>query len=59
MPSQDTGAYTMSMYCKFNSILASPVYGCWRDPASGEVKLVCYKERETVEEGKEMVEEER
>jgi len=46
----DTGAYTMSMYCKFNSIRASPVYGCWRDPASGEVKLVCYKERETVEE---------
>ena len=44
----DTGAYTMSMYCKFNSILASPVYGYWRE--AGQVKFVCYKTRETVEE---------
>merc|ERR1712013_882110 len=26
----DTGAYTMAMYCKFNSIRASPVYGYWK-----------------------------
>ena len=44
----DTGAYTMSMYCKFNSIRASPVYGYWRE--GGQVKFVCYKTRETVEE---------
>ena len=44
----DTGAYTMSMYCKFNSIRASPVYGYWRE--EGQVKFVCYKTRETVEE---------
>lgn len=44
----DTGGYTMSMYCKFNSILASPVYG-----VSGHgdgLTMVCYKKRETVEE---------
>jgi len=44
----DTGAYTMSMYTKFNSILASPVYG-----VSGQnngLTMVCYKKRETVEE---------
>ena len=45
----DTGAYTMAMYCKFNSIRASPVYGFWRDEA-GQVRLVCYKQRETVDE---------
>lgn len=45
----DTGAYTMSMYCKFNSILASPVYGFWRGEG-GDLRLVQYKKRETVEE---------
>jgi len=44
----DTGAYTMTMYCKFNSILASPIYGYWR--SDGAIKMVCYKTRETVEE---------
>jgi len=44
----DTGAYTMTMYCKFNSILASPIYGYWR--SEGAIKMVCYKRRETVEE---------
>lgn len=44
----DTGAYTMAMYCKFNSIRASPVYGYWRSEEG--LKLVCFKRRETVEE---------
>lgn len=45
---RDTGAYTMSMYCKFNSILASPVYGYWKE--GEDLKFICFKERETVEE---------
>jgi len=45
----DTGAYTMAMYCRFNSIRSSPVYGFWRSGA-GEIKLHCYKARETFEE---------
>lgn len=44
----DTGAYTMSMYCKFNSIRASPVYGVRRE--DGNIKFMCFKKRETVEE---------
>lgn len=44
----DTGAYTMAMYCKFNSIRASPVYGYWR--SNEGLKLVCFKKRETVDE---------
>jgi len=44
----DTGAYTMAMYCKFNSIRASPVYGYWRSEEG--LKMVCFKKRETVEE---------
>lgn len=35
-------------WCRFNSIRASPVYGFWRE--GGDVKFVCYKARETVEE---------
>lgn len=45
----DTGAYTMAMYCKFNSIRASPIYGYWKGE-DGKLWLVCYKKRETVEE---------
>jgi len=45
----DTGAYTMAMYCKFNSIRASPVYGYWETGEEG-LNLVCFKKRETVEE---------
>jgi len=45
----DTGAYTMSMYCRFNNIRASPVYGFTRD-AAGNVTFQCYKQRETVDE---------
>merc|ERR1712203_130003 len=44
----DTGAYTMSMYCKFNSIRASPVYGYRRD--ADDIQFTCFKLRETVEE---------
>jgi len=44
----DTGAYTMAMYCKFNSIRASPVYGYWKEGKN--IQLVCFKRRETVEE---------
>jgi len=44
----DTSAYTMSMYCKFNSIRASPIYGYWRE--GGHLRFACYKPRETVEE---------
>jgi len=44
----DTGAYTMAMYCKFNSIRASPVYGYWKE--GDDLKMVCFKKRETVEE---------
>jgi len=44
----DTGAYTMSMYCKFNSIRASPVYGVRRE--GDNIKFICFKKRESVEE---------
>jgi len=44
----DTGAYTMSMYCRFNSILASGIYGYKRQ--DGDIKLECFKTRETFEE---------
>jgi len=44
----DTGAYTMSMYCKFCMIRASPVYGVERK--DGNLVLTCFKTRETVEE---------
>ena len=63
----DTGAYTMSMYCRylsilncllvlilqivtfrFNSILASPVYGIRR--VDDDIQFICFKKRETVEE---------
>ena len=42
----ETGAYTIAMYSKFNSILPSPVYGYCKTEA-GEYKIVCLKERET------------
>ena len=42
----ETGAYTMSMYSKFNSIIPSPVYGF--SLKSG--RIWCFKERETLEE---------
>ena len=47
----DTGAYSMAMYSKFNSILPSPVYGFSRssDPKN-PVEFVCLKERETPDE---------
>ncbi len=47
----DTGAYGMTMYSKFNSILPSAVYG-FRKEEEGEsqVKIFCFKERETPEE---------
>lgn len=45
----DTGAYTMSMYCRFNNIRASPVYGLTKD-TQGNLNLACFKTRETVEE---------
>merc|ERR1712107_407802 len=45
----DTGAYTMAMYCRFNSIRSSPVYGFRRDSA-GNIQLQCYKSWETFEE---------
>ena len=45
----DTGAYSMAMYSKFNSILPSPVYSVRRD-AENNVRLACLKERETPEE---------
>jgi len=44
----DTGAYTVAMYSKFNSIRASPIYGYWRTEEG--LKMVCFKKRETVEE---------
>jgi len=47
----DTGAYTMSMYCRFNSIRASPVYGFKREEgAAGGITLQCFKNRDTFEE---------
>ena len=45
----ETGGYTMAMYSKFNSILPSPIYGFERQPG-GKMKVVCFKERETIEE---------
>jgi len=44
----DTGAYTMSMYCKFNSIRASPVYGFRK--VGDDIQFTCFKLRESVEE---------
>ncbi len=47
----DTGAYSMAMYSKFNSILPSPVYSFRRSGGGVEdVDLWCLKERETPEE---------
>jgi len=45
----DTGAYTMSMYCRFNSIRASPVYGLRRNETGG-FNFICFKLRESVDE---------
>ena len=45
----DTGAYSMAMYSKFNSILPSPVYA-YRAKEGDKVEIVCVKERESVEE---------
>lgn len=45
---QDTGAYTMAMYSRFNSILPSPVYGFTKK--NGQMVGYCLKERETIEE---------
>lgn len=42
----ETGAYTIAMYSKFNSILPSPVYG-YSKKEDGSYKVVCIKERET------------
>eukprot|EP00088_Acartia_fossae_P005033 TRINITY_DN12200_c0_g1_i2.p1 TRINITY_DN12200_c0_g1~~TRINITY_DN12200_c0_g1_i2.p1 ORF type:complete len:439 (-),score=89.18 TRINITY_DN12200_c0_g1_i2:17-1309(-) len=44
----DTGAYTMSMYCRFNSILAGGVYGYTRN--NGDLSLQCFKQRESYDE---------
>jgi len=44
----DTGAYSMSMYCKFNSIRASPVYGYRK--VGDDIQFSCFKLRESVEE---------
>jgi diaminopimelate decarboxylase len=40
----DTGAYTMSMYSKFNSFIPNPVYGF----SLKNQQIFCFKERETV-----------
>ena len=40
----DTGAYTMSMYSKFNSNISNPVYGF----SVKSQKIFCFKERETL-----------
>ena len=42
----ETGAYTIAMYSKFNSILPSPVYGYSKEEDES-YKIVCLKERET------------
>ena len=42
----DTGAYTMSMYSKFNSNISNPVYGF----SVKSQKIFCLKERETIAE---------
>eukprot|EP00095_Tigriopus_kingsejongensis_P002041 snap_masked-scaffold556_size137522-processed-gene-0.7 protein:Tk02041 transcript:snap_masked-scaffold556_size137522-processed-gene-0.7-mRNA-1 annotation:"diaminopimelate decarboxylase" len=44
----DTGAYTMAMYSRFNSILPSPVYGF--SNSNGQMRTFCIKERESIEE---------
>jgi len=50
----DTGAYTMAMYSKFNSIQPSPTYGYRRNKntagANQAYEIVCLKERETLPE---------
>ena len=46
----DTGAYGMVLYSKFNSILASPVYGFKRGNDGDEVIFTCFKRRETAKE---------
>ena len=38
-----------SIFPRFNSIRASPIYGYWKGE-DGKLQLVCYKKRETVEE---------
>lgn len=45
----DTGAYSMSIYSKYNSILPSAVYGV-RSLPDGSHEVQCMKERETPEE---------
>ena len=42
----DTGAYTMSMYSKFNSNISNPVYGF----SVKSQKIFSFKERETMAE---------
>jgi len=44
----DTGAYTMSMYCRFNSILAGGVYGYTKK--NNQISFQCFKTRETHDE---------
>ena len=44
-----TGAYTMSMYSKFHTMLPSPVYG-YRRTSQGSYQITCLKERETPQE---------
>ena len=43
----ETGAYTMSMYSIFNSIIPSPVYGF---SLKSGIRIWCFKERETLDE---------
>ncbi|CAB4055909.1 unnamed protein product [Lepeophtheirus salmonis] len=45
----DTGAYCMSMYSRYNSIIPSVVYGIEVLP-NGELSIECFKEKETPEE---------
>ena len=40
----DTGAYTMSMYSKFNSNISNPVYGF----SVKSQKIFCFKDKETM-----------
>ena len=46
----DTGAYTMSMYSKFNSITPSAVYGYEKKKSGLGYRIRCFKEKETTEE---------
>ena len=46
----DTGAYTMSMYSKFNSITPSAVYGYEKNKSGLGYRIRCFKEKETTEE---------